>query len=145
MKALQCDVHVCTFVIILIVYCVCSVIQSCPTLWDPMNCSPPGYSVHGILQARILEWIAMPSSRRSSQPRDRTQVSHIASGFFTVWATRKPKNTGVESLSLFQGIFLTQESSGVLLHCRWILYQLSYQGSPNYLQGRLYGEGVSGF
>ena len=43
----------------------------------------------GILQARVLEWIAMPSSRGSSQPRDQTQVSHIAGGFFTTWATRK--------------------------------------------------------
>ena len=59
----------------------CLVNQSCPTFCDPMDCSP-GSSVHGILQARILEWVAMPSSRGSSQPRDRTQVSHIAGGFF---------------------------------------------------------------
>ena len=52
--------------------------QSCPTLCNPMD-----YTVHGILQARILEWIAFPSSRGSSPPRDRTQVSHIAGGFFT--------------------------------------------------------------
>ena len=44
-------------------------------------------TVHGILQARILEWIAIPFSKESSQPRDRTQVSHIADGFFTIWAT----------------------------------------------------------
>ena len=50
---------------------------SCLTLGDPMDCSPPGSSVHGILQARILEWVAMPSSRGSSQPRDRTRVSCI--------------------------------------------------------------------
>ena len=51
----------------------CLVTQSCPTLCDPMNYySPPGSSVHGILQARILEWVAMPSSRGSSQPRDQT-------------------------------------------------------------------------
>ena len=54
------------------------VTQSCPTLCDPMD-----YKVHGILQARILEWVAFPSSRGSSQPRDRTQVSRIAGGFFT--------------------------------------------------------------
>ena len=54
-----------------------------PTLGDPMDCSPPGFSVHGILQARILEWVAMPSPRGSSQPRDRTQVSRTAGGFFT--------------------------------------------------------------
>ena len=53
------------------------VAQSCPILCDPMDCSPPGSSVHGILQARTLEWIAIPFSRRSSQPRDQTQVSCI--------------------------------------------------------------------
>ena len=52
-------------------------LQSCPTLCDPMGYSPPGSSVHGILQVRILEWIAMPSSRGSSQPRDHTGVSYI--------------------------------------------------------------------
>ena len=52
-------------------------------------CSPPGSSVHGILQARILEWVAVPFSRASSQPRKWTQVSHIAGRFFTVWATRE--------------------------------------------------------
>ena len=62
------------------------VTQSCPTLCDPMDCSPPGSSVHGILQARILEWVAIPSSRVSPWPRDGTQVSRIAGGFFTVWA-----------------------------------------------------------
>ena len=60
--------------------------QSCSTLCDPMDCSPPGSSVHGILWARILEWVAMPSSRGSSQPRDPTWVSGTAERFFTVWA-----------------------------------------------------------
>ena len=46
----------------------CHAAQSCPTLWDPVDCSPPGFSVHGVLQARILEWVAMPSLRDSSQP-----------------------------------------------------------------------------
>ena len=52
--------------------------QSCPTLWDPMDCSPPGSSVCGILRARILEWIAIPFSKGSSRPRDRNRVSCIA-------------------------------------------------------------------
>ena len=56
-----------------------------------MDCSPPGSSVHGILQARILEWVAMPSSRGSSQPRDQTQFSHTVGGFFIVWATREAR------------------------------------------------------
>ena len=62
----------------------CLVAQLCPTLCDPMDYSPPGSSVRGILQARILEWVAMPSSRGSSRPRDGTQVSCIAGRFFTV-------------------------------------------------------------
>ena len=65
----------------------CSVAQSCPTLCDHTDCSPPGSSVHGVLQARILEWVAMPSSRGYSQPRDWTQVSYIAGRFFINWAT----------------------------------------------------------
>ena len=65
------------------------VAQSCLTLCDSMDSSLPGSSVHGILQARIREWVAMPSSRGSSHPRDQTQVAHIAGGFFTVWATRE--------------------------------------------------------
>jgi len=56
--------------------------QSCPTLWKSMDCSPPGFSVHGIFQARILEWVAISSSRGSSQPRDQTQVSCTAGRFF---------------------------------------------------------------
>ena len=54
------------------IYMYAKSLQSCPTLCDPMNCSLPGSSVHGVLQARILEWVAMPSSRGSSQPRDWT-------------------------------------------------------------------------
>ena len=64
------------------------VAQSCPTLCDPVDCSPPGSSVHGILQARILEWVAVPFSRGSSQPRDRIQVSCIAGGF---WEALEPE------------------------------------------------------
>ena len=100
--------------------------QACPTLCDPMD-----YTVHGILQARIQEWVAFPFSRRSSQPREQTQVSHIAGDPLPAEPQGQPKNTGVGSLSLslLQWIFLTQELNWGLLHCRWILYQLSYQGS----------------
>ena len=83
------------------------VAQSCLTLCNPMN-----YTVHGILQARILEWVAIPFSRGSSQPRDRTQVSRIASRFFTSRATKLPPNqmTKTEMMELFhirlQSIFL---------------------------------------
>ena len=65
------------------------VTQLCPTVFDPIDCSPPGSCVHGILQERILEWVAIPFSRGSSQPRDWTPVSCIAGRFFTVWDTRE--------------------------------------------------------
>ena len=55
------------------------------------------YTVPGILQARILEWVAFPFFKGSPQPRDGTQVSHIAGGFFTRWATGKPKNSGMHA------------------------------------------------
>ena len=60
------------------------VAQLCLSLCDPVDCGPPGSSVHGILQARLLEWVAIPSSRGSSQPRDQTWVSCITGRFFTV-------------------------------------------------------------
>ena len=82
---------------------------------------PHGLYSHGILQARILEWVAFPFSRGSSQPRDRTQISHIAGRFFLPGEPPgKPKDTGVGSLSLLQWVFLTQELNRCLLHCRQI-------------------------
>ena len=75
--------------------CVCLVIQSCPTLCDPVDCSPPGFSVHG---------------------------------------DSPGKNTRVDCHALLQGIFPTQGSNPVLLHCRWILYQLSHKGIPRILE-----------
>ena len=95
--------------------------QSCPTF-----CHPMGYTVHGILQARLLEWVAFLFSRGSSQPRSPALQAHS----LPAGPQEKPKNTGVGSLSLLQWIFLTQELNPNLLHCRQILYRLSYKGSP---------------
>ena len=64
--------------------------QSCPTLCHPMDCSPPGCSVHGTVQARILEWVAFPFSKESSRLRDRTQVSCIADGLYCLSHQRSP-------------------------------------------------------
>ena len=64
------------------------VTQSCPTLCDPMDCSLPGSSAHGIPQTRILEWVAISFPRESFWPRDWTRVSHTAGRFITIWATR---------------------------------------------------------
>ena len=66
--------------------------QLCPTFCDPIDGSLPGSSIRGILQSRILEWVAMSFSRRSSQPRDQTSVSRIAGRRFTIWATRETQN-----------------------------------------------------
>ena len=93
------------------------VIQSCPTFCNPMEFSRP------------LEWVAIPFSRGSSQPRNQTLVSCTV-GRLPVEPQGKPKNTGVGSLSFLQQIFPTQESNWGLLHCRRILYQLNYEGSP---------------
>ena len=73
---------------------------SCPTLCDPMDCSPPGSSVHGILQARRLKWVGIPFSRGSSWPRDQTRVSCIAGRFFTIWVTREARREGLQ-MSLY--------------------------------------------
>ena len=65
------------------------VTQSCPILCNPIDCSPPGSSIHGISQARILEWVAVPFSSGSSQPRDRTWASPLQADSLLVWATRE--------------------------------------------------------
>ena len=67
----------------------CLVSQLCLTLYNPINCSSSGSSVQGIFQVRILDWVVMPFSERSSQTRDQTQVFCIAGGFLTIWATKK--------------------------------------------------------
>ena len=81
-----------------------------------------------ILQARILEWVAMPSSRGSSQARDGTQVSRIAGRFFTVGATREARESWSGEPLPPPGELPNPETEPGLLHCRWMLYQLSYQG-----------------
>ena len=72
---------------------VSEVAQSCPTLCDLVGCSLPGCSVHGIRQARILEWVAISFSRGSSWSRDQTRVSHLAGRRFNLWATREAQES----------------------------------------------------
>ena len=92
-------------------------LQSCPALCDPVSCSLPGFSVHGVLQAKILEWVAISSSRGSSQPRARTRASYIScvGGFFTTAPPEKPilslgtlglsvKSHFTNSLNLYPGL-----------------------------------------
>jgi len=79
------DRHLLSVFIVLVVLAA----QSCLTLCDPMDCSPLGSSAHGISQSRILEWVAISSSRQSSRPRDWIWVSSIAGRHFTLWPTRE--------------------------------------------------------
>ena len=80
--------------------------QSCLTLHDPIDCSPPGSSVHGIIQRRILEWTAISFSRGSCPPRDRTQVSLIADRCFPAWATREAQIPAPNNPEQFKSVHL---------------------------------------
>ena len=83
--------------------------QSCPTLREPRDCSSWGSFVHGILQARVWEWVAIPFSRGSSQPRDWTWVSCIAGRFFTIWATREALWESCVYLNLLKALHTPEE------------------------------------
>ena len=96
----------------------------CQTFCNPMDCI-----VHEILQAWILEWMAFPFSRGCSHPGIKHRSLALQADSLPAEPQGKPKNTGVGSLSLLQGILLTQELNHGLLYCKQILYQLSYQGS----------------
>ena len=88
------------------------------------------YTVHGILQARMLEWVAFPSPGDLPNPGIKLRSPALQADSLPAEPQWMPKNTGVGSLSLLQGIFPIQESNQGLLHGRQILYQLSYQGTP---------------
>ena len=128
--------------------CVCSHVRLFVTPWTVAHQAPPSME---ILQARILEWVAMPSSRASSQCRDGTQDSHIADGFFTIWATKvkvaqsyvtlcdpmEYTALGILQARILKWVafpFLGDLPNPDLLHCRQILYQLNYKGSPKILE-----------
>ena len=113
-----------------------------------MDCSPPGSSVHGIPQERILEWIAISFSRGSSWPRDGIHVSSVQfsrsvvsnslrpHGLYSLWNSLW-QNTGVGGLSLLQGIFPTQGLNRGILHCRRILYHWATRENNRYISQKL--------
>ena len=93
--------------------------QSCQTPSDPMGCNLPGSSVHGIFQARVLEWVAISFPTGSSRPRDRTCVSHIVGRPFTVWATREVHRCEVLSGFSHVQLFVTLWLQPAKLLCPW--------------------------
>ena len=93
-------------------------------------CDAMNYTVHGNLQARILEWVVFFFSKDLPNAGIKPRSPTLQADSLPAEPQGKPKNTGGCSLSLLQGIFLVQELNHGLLHCRLILYQLSYQGSP---------------
>ena len=115
-----------------------SVAQSCPTA-KPWTVAHQASLSMGVLQARILELVAIPSSRDLPNPGIQPRSPILQVNPLPSEPPGKPVNTGAGSLSLLQEIFLTQESNWGPLHCRRILYQLSYQGSLNvdYLSSNL--------
>ena len=94
-------------------------LQSCPTLCDPVDYSLTGSSVHGILQARTLEWAAMSSSRGSSWPGDRTCISYTTGGFLTVEPLGKPVTMAIIKESTNNKSWRKCGEKGALFHCWW--------------------------
>ena len=107
----------------------CLVAQLCPTLCSPVDCNPQGSSV-GFSRQEYWSGLPCPPPGNLPNPVDEPRSSVLQADSLLSEPPTKPKNTGVDSLSLLQGIFPTQESNRGLLDCRRILYQLSYQGSP---------------
>ena len=108
----------------------------------PALCNTRDYTVHGILQARRLGWVAVLFSRGLPNPGIEPRSPTLQADSLPAESPGQPRNTGVGSLSLLQGIFLTQEWNRGLPHCRRILYRLSHQGSPvtlnqRYILGKL--------
>ena len=94
--------------------CVCLFAQSCPTFCYPRYYNLPGSSVHWILQARILEWVAIAFSKGSSQHRDQTWVSCISDRFFTIWATRETHANALQWVYTEAQSLLAVKSSAIL-------------------------------
>ena len=103
------------------------VVQLYPTLCDPIDCSLPGSSLCWLLQARILQWVATPFSRGSSQLRDRTLVSHTAGSFFTLWVTKAaPKSLVISKMQ-------TKSQSNITIY---LLKWMKYRKNTVYIKSR---------
>ena len=110
----------------------CAVPQLCPTLCDPVDYSPLGSLSMGFSRQEYWSRLSCPPPGDLPNPGTEAKSLALQADSLLSEPPGQPKNTGVGSLSLLQKIFPTQELNWFLLHCRWILYQLSYQGSPLY-------------
>ena len=108
----------------------CLVAHYCPIVCDPMNCSLPGSSVHGLLQQEYWSGLPCPPPGDLPNPGIEPRSFELQVDSLPSELSGNPENTEVGSQCLLQGIFQIQEMKQGLLHCRQILYQLSYQGSP---------------
>ena len=119
-------------------------LQSCLTLGNPMDCSSPGSSVHGIFQARILEWVAFPAPGDLPWPGDQTQVSCIAGGFFTIWATREAQGSmhmWIIYIVLFDWITDVGQAVSLVSRCHTAYHKMlmAHRDGIGELLGQLFG------
>ena len=126
--------------------CVCWVVRSCPTLCDPVECSPPGSSVPGISQTRILKWVAITFPRGSSRPRDQTRVSHVAGRVFTIWASEQTlpvgkKRSKLKCLSHTTSHLYLEPQTDIIK----VLFDASWQSRRTYIWGRMVNQVISGW
>ena len=118
------------FTCVCVCVCVCVLIaQSCLSFCNPMDWSPPGSSVHGILQQSIREWIAIPFSRGSSWPRDPTQVSWTAGRFFTIWSTREARWGFIPTVQLVAIVFALSSDRPYYSFCWMIICEIFWSES----------------
>ena len=121
-------------------------LRSCPTLCDPVEYSPPGSSVPGISQTRILKWVVITFPRGSSQPRDQTWVSHVAGRVFTIWASEQTLPVGKKRSKLK---CLSHTTAHLYLEPRTdiikVLFDASWQSRRTYIRGRMVNQVISGW
>ena len=120
--------------------CLCTIAQLCPSLWDPMDCNPPGFSVHKIYQARILEWVAISFSRGYSQPRDGSCISCTGrwEALFVLISNTKFRSTNHMTNNVLKRKTLSTYPCQMPRHC-WIVGHLSVQGHIETPHSSLHG------
>ena len=121
-------------------------LRLCPSLCDPVEYSPPGSSVPGISQTRILKWVVITFPRGSSQPRDQTWVSHVAGRVFTIWASEQTlpvgkKRSKLKCLSHATAHLYLESQTDIIK----VLFDASWQSRRTYIRGRMVNQVISGW